>query len=154
MIILNITMEPSSNIRWKQKLEHWTELPKSSWRVEEMRIWAKRSRPWWVHPLKQFIWTNGSSPTPAGQGRKQHMSKLFLLNVGDSCMTGENCGTTDSGTRTTDYTDDFATYSLWMNAFLSLDIVKRALEVPQSNVPSYPLWGVDVGRSGRVRWRE
>ena len=85
MTILNVTIEPSSSNWWKQRqrptLEHWTELPKSSWRVGGVRIWAKRSRPWWGHPLKQLTWANGSSPTPSRKGRNQHRTKLDLLNV-------------------------------------------------------------------------
>ena len=65
-------------------MEHWIELPKSSQRVGGVRIWTKRSRPWRVHSLKQFTWTNRSSPTPAGLERNKHRTKLVPLNVGDS----------------------------------------------------------------------
>ena len=80
---------------------HW--LPKSSWRVRRLRMWTKRSRPWWVHPLTQSTWANGSSSTPAGQRRNQHRSKLVPLNVGDSCMAGADCRATGSGSRAYSY---------------------------------------------------
>ena len=124
MNILNITIEPSSSNWWKQRQrhtsEHWTEPPKSSWRVEGMRIWAKRSRPWWVHPLKQSTWANGSSPTSAKLGRNKHRIKLVPLNVGDSCMAGADCGTTGP----TACTGFLGTYSLWMDTLINPDIVE------------------------------
>ena len=63
------------------------ELPKSSWRVGGVRIWAKRSRPWWGHPLKQFTWANWSSPTPAGQGRNQHRTNLLVFSSFGHCLS-------------------------------------------------------------------
>ena len=85
--ILNIAIEPSFRRGWRhwQKLEHWTELPKSSWRMEGGRIWARKSGPWEVHPLRQYAWANGSSPNPAGLVMKVHGIKLVLLNVVDNC---------------------------------------------------------------------
>ena len=47
--------------------------------------------------------TNGSSPTAARQGRNQHRSKPYPLDVGDSCMAGVDCRATGSGTRTYPY---------------------------------------------------
>lgn len=38
-------------------------------------------------------------------------------------------------------------YSLWMDIFLSLDIVERAVGLPQSDVP-HPLWSIDRGGVG------
>ena len=159
MNILNITKEPSSSNWWKQRqrpaVAHWAELPVSSWRVGGVRIWAKMSRPWWGHPLKQFTWANGSLPTLARQGRNQHRPILATLNVGESCMAGADCWATGSGTRIYPYCLYwlFGTYFLWIDTLLSLDIVGRALYLPQSNVP-YPLWGVD-GDEGRWKeWKE
>ena len=47
----------------------------------------------------ETVGANGSSPTPARQGRKQHRSKLVPLNVGDSCTAGKDLGATGSGSR-------------------------------------------------------
>ena len=43
----------------------------------------------------------------------------------------------------------WGTHSLWMDTLRSLDIVGRALDLSQSNVP-YALSGVDVGGVGEV----
>ena len=131
MNILNITVGPSSSNWWKQRhrpaLEHWAELPKSSWRVGGMRIWAKRSRPWWVHPLRQCTWANGSSPSPAGLWRNKHRRKQVPLNVIDCCMAGIEWGATGiaPGFITTACSGFLETYSLWMDTLLNLDIVGR-----------------------------
>ena len=99
---LNITKKHSSSNWWKQQRhtsQLWNDLSKSNWRVEGVRIWTKRSRPWWVHLLKQFNWANGSSPTPVRLGRNQHKSKLFPWNEVDSGMAEEECWATGRGTR-------------------------------------------------------
>ena len=94
-----------------------------------------------------------SSPTLAGLERHQRRTKLDLLNVGDSCMAEANCGATGSVTRICFccLLWLFRTHSLWTDTLLSLDIVGRALVLPQSNMP-YPLWGVNGG-SGRGEGR-
>ena len=68
------------------------------------------------------------------------MSKLVPLNAGDSYLAGADCRALAVAPEVvpTVSTGFFGTYSLWMDTFLSLDIVGRALDLPQSNV-SYPL---------------
>ena len=46
------------------------------------------------------------------------------------------------------------TYSLWMETLISLDVVRRALDLPQSKVP-YPLLGlkgIGVEGMGEREW--
>ena len=117
---LNVTLEPSSNNWWKQRqrlsVEHWAELPKFSWRVGKVRIWAKRSRPWWAHPLKQFTWANGSSSIQSGQGRNKHRTKIVPLNMVDRCMARADRGplAVAPGFIPTACIVFLWTYSLWM----------------------------------------
>ena len=147
MNILYITIEPSTSNWWKLRqrptAEHWTELPKSSWSVGGMRISAKRSRPWWVHPLKQFTWVNGSSPTPAREGKKEHRSKQVSEYGWWLYGWGRLWGHWQC-TRIYPYSLYWHFWNLffWMDTLLNLDIVGRALDLPQSNVP-YFFWGVD-----------
>ena len=56
--------------------------------------------------------------------------------MGNSCMTGADCGATGSETRIYSYCLYwlFGTHSLWRDTLLSLDIVGRALVLTQSNV--------------------
>ena len=114
-----------------------------------VRIWEKRSRLWWVHPLKQSTWANESSPTPAGLGMNKHRIKLVPRIVVDSCMAGADWGVIGSapGFIPTACTAFLGNYSLWMDTLLSLDIVGRPLDLPQSNVP-HCLWWVDAGWVG------
>ena len=98
-----------------------------------------------VHPLKQFIWAIGSSPTPARQGRSHHRTKLDLLNV-----VYNDWGRLQGHWQ---WPRIYPYFLSWLfrnpfslvDTFLSLDIVGRALVLSQSNVP-YPLWGVDGER--------
>ena len=64
-------------------------------------------------------------------------------------MAGADCRATGSGTKfiPNACTGFLETYSLWMDTLLSLDIVGRGLDLPQSNV-LYFLWGVDGGEVG------
>ena len=73
--------------------------PKVQLKSGGVRIWTRRSRPSWVHPLKQSTLANGSSTTPGRQESNKHRSKLVPLNVGDSAMAGSDWGVTGSGTR-------------------------------------------------------
>ena len=121
----------------------------------EVRICSKRSRPWWGHPLKQSTWANGSSPTPAGQGRNQHRIKLDPLNGVTVAWLGQTEGplAMAPGFIPPSCTGFLGTYSLLIYIFLSLDIVERALVLPQSKCALHSLrsgWG--LGR--RKRWRE
>ena len=68
----------------------------SSLRVEEVRVCAKNSRPWGVHPLRHFAWANCSSSTPTGLGVNEHGSKQVPLKGVDSW--GQTEGGTDSDT--------------------------------------------------------
>ena len=140
MNILNITIEPSSSNWWKQRQRPSS---KHCWRVGGVRIWGKWSRPWWINPLKQSIWANGSSPTSVGLGRNQHRTKLVPLNVVDSCMAGADLGATGGGTRIYPYCMYWLFFNLFsLDTLLILDIVGRSLDFPQRNVP-YLLWGMD-----------
>ena len=77
------------------------------------------------------------------------MSKLLPLNMGDSCMTGktERPLSVALGFIPTACTGFLRIYSLFMDNLLSLAIVERGFDLPQSNVP-YPLRRVDAGGVG------
>ena len=62
------------------------------------------------------------------------MTKLGLLNVGDSFMSGANCGATETRIYPYCLCGLFGSHSLWRNTLLSLNTVVRALVQPQSNV--------------------
>ena len=99
--------------RQRSTLEHWTELSRSSWRVEGMRLWAKRSRPW------GFIHWN-SLPELMGAHQLQldwEGTSIGPLDVVDSCMAGTDWGPTGSGTGIYLY------YICWLFGILfSLDV--------------------------------
>ena len=66
--------------------------------------------------------------------------------MGDNSMAGQTVDplAVAPGFIPTACTDFLGSCSLWMGTLLSLDIVGRALDLLQSNVP-YPLCGVDGG---------
>ena len=136
-------------------MEHWAELPKSNWRVGGVRIWAKKSRPWWRQPVKQFTWANGSSPVLTEPGRKQHRTKLGPWNVDGCCITGADWRATGSGTRIPPYCLYWllVTHWLWRDTLFSLDIVERTLvlikEVCLTFSEKYCLGWADSGRDSR-----
>ena len=76
----------------------------------------------------------------ARMGRNKHGTKLVPLNVVDICMARKDCETTGYDTKIYPY----CIYWLLGNPFsldgylLNLDILVRALDLPQSNMP-YPL---------------
>ena len=71
-----IEIEAESHIRaldWAPKVQL------KSRRNENMN---KEVRPWGVHPLKQFTWVNGSSPTPVRLGRRcSQCFKIWALSI-------------------------------------------------------------------------
>ena len=82
--------------------------------------------------------------------------------MGDSCMTEADCGVTGSWTRIYPYCLHWllGTDSLWRNTLLNIDIVGKALVLPQSNMldfGDYPLEALPSLSSGwdvGGRWRE
>ena len=154
MTILNVTIEPSSSNWWKQRqrptVEHWTELPKSSWEWKEWEYeqrrqdhdgnidWNSLLEPMGAHKRQQ-----DKEGTSIGTNYSPWMwvTVVWLGQIAEQLAMA-------TGFVSPPWTGIWGTYSLWKDNLLSLDIVGRVLDLPQSNV-SYPLWiwgaGWEVG---------